>query len=391
MADGVNYSLKGFDQYELRLGDELRGERATFGKSLLDVQRDLKIKASYIAAIENCDLKVFSNPGFVSGYVRSYARYLNLNPDIIFQRFRSESGFLNSNIELVLRKKKSEKRLSKSFGSQSNWQPGAIGQIDNGNKAVFNFISSFAPVLLVLIVLLGASFGAFSVLKDVQKLDVVALEDFPEIFNQPPSHVADILMSQDASDIYSSEELLLPVFEPRDRALSTLKPSLLTALKNKRASAPIEYLTTKNGLSFLEETELSVGQHFSKFKISEPVVRTIPNVPEVKLLALTPAWVRLKNQAGDIVFEKILKQKETYTIKKDLFNGLLRAGNAQNVYFLINEQAFGPLSLDKSVVKNVQLDPNSIQSSFLSASAVTKKFWLESENTFFVNTAEVYE
>ena len=48
MADGVNYSLKGFDQYDILLGDELRGERATIGKSLLDVQRDLKIKASYI-------------------------------------------------------------------------------------------------------------------------------------------------------------------------------------------------------------------------------------------------------------------------------------------------------------------------------------------------------
>ena len=56
MADGANYTLKGFDEYEILLGDALRGERATMGKSLLDVQIDLKIKASYIAAIENCDL-----------------------------------------------------------------------------------------------------------------------------------------------------------------------------------------------------------------------------------------------------------------------------------------------------------------------------------------------
>ena len=43
---------KGFDDFELRLGDVMRGERATMGKSLLDVQRELKIKATYIAAIE---------------------------------------------------------------------------------------------------------------------------------------------------------------------------------------------------------------------------------------------------------------------------------------------------------------------------------------------------
>ena len=47
---------RGFDDYELRLGDIMRGERATKGKSLLDVQRDIKIKAEYLAGIEDADL-----------------------------------------------------------------------------------------------------------------------------------------------------------------------------------------------------------------------------------------------------------------------------------------------------------------------------------------------
>src|SRR5690606_14209080 len=79
--------------HEVRLGDELRGERATLGKSLLDVQRDLRIRAEYLAAIENCDASAFPQPGFVAGYVRSYARYLGLDPDAVFARFCAESGF----------------------------------------------------------------------------------------------------------------------------------------------------------------------------------------------------------------------------------------------------------------------------------------------------------
>ena len=62
---------QGFDAFELRLGDIMRGERATLGKSLLDVQRELRIKASYIAAIENADPDAFDTPGFIAGYVRS--------------------------------------------------------------------------------------------------------------------------------------------------------------------------------------------------------------------------------------------------------------------------------------------------------------------------------
>ena len=88
MADGnFEFKVNGFDSYTLLLGEELRGERATFGKSLLQVQKDLKIKAAYISAIENCDLDAFPNKGFVAGYVRSYARYLNLNPEEIYERF----------------------------------------------------------------------------------------------------------------------------------------------------------------------------------------------------------------------------------------------------------------------------------------------------------------
>ena len=84
---------KGFDAFELRLGDLMRGERATMGKSLLDVQRELKIKASYIAAIENADASAFESPGFVAGYVRSYARYLGMEPDDVFAHFCREAKF----------------------------------------------------------------------------------------------------------------------------------------------------------------------------------------------------------------------------------------------------------------------------------------------------------
>ena len=91
--ESKNNKPKGFDDFELMLGDTLRGERATLGKSVVEVQNELKIKAAYISAIENCDPVAFDTPGFVAGYVRSYARYLNLDPDEVFTKFCSESGF----------------------------------------------------------------------------------------------------------------------------------------------------------------------------------------------------------------------------------------------------------------------------------------------------------
>ena len=74
-------ALRGFDSYEVRLGDELRGHRATLGKSLLDVQRELRIKASYIDAIENCDASVIPNKGFVPGCWMPPPKVVNHSPD----------------------------------------------------------------------------------------------------------------------------------------------------------------------------------------------------------------------------------------------------------------------------------------------------------------------
>ena len=84
---------RGFDAFDLRLGDLMRGERATLGKSLLDVEREIRIRASYIAAIENADPNAFDTPGFIPGYVRSYARYLGMDPDEAFDTFCKECGF----------------------------------------------------------------------------------------------------------------------------------------------------------------------------------------------------------------------------------------------------------------------------------------------------------
>jgi hypothetical protein len=391
MADGVNYSLKGFDQYEIMLGDELRGERATVNKSLLDVQKDLRIKASYIAAIENCDLEVFSNRGFIAGYVRSYARYLALDPDIIYERFCRESGFSSQNAELTLQGKKFSTVAKKDFGSGSDWRPGLIGQISSPNMNISGLVINSAPLMLVLIVLFGTGFGAISVLREVQKLEVVALEEIPEVFTELPSNSSEFYLSEYGIDIYTSQELELPVFEARDKAVSTLKPELLTALEDKSTPPSISYSVAQGGMNVDSRKQNLQSARYSIPMLSEPILRTVPKVPEVRLLAMTPAWVRIKNANGDVIFEKILKQHETYLIKKSLFKGQLRAGNAQNVYVLIDKQALGPLSNVKSVVKNVSLDPESLKNSLVFSSSVTESFKFKTNGKVIVNTAEVVD
>ena len=85
--------LQQFDKCEATLGDIMRGERATLGKTITDVRLELRLSKKYILAIESGDISAFRCLKFVPGYVRSYAHYLGLNPDQAFATFCIETGF----------------------------------------------------------------------------------------------------------------------------------------------------------------------------------------------------------------------------------------------------------------------------------------------------------
>ena len=84
---------RSFGDYDLSLGDIIRGERATQGKSVTDVRLGLRLNKAYIIAIEHGDLSSFRTPKFIRGYVRSYAKYLGIDPDDAFKIFCADTGF----------------------------------------------------------------------------------------------------------------------------------------------------------------------------------------------------------------------------------------------------------------------------------------------------------
>ena len=363
----------GFDAFELRLGDLMRGERATLGKSLLDVQRELRIKAPYIAAIENADPDAFDTPGFIAGYVRSYARYLNMDPDKAFDAFCTESGFSvahgMSAEASVVNKATREERLSRKADHDIFSRP--VMPFAPGDDG---FLSRIEPAAigssLILVALIGAiGFGGWSVLKEVQRVQVSPVDQTPVVLsdldplqaNAPeqnttdsiatPSALADAPRVEALDRLYRPAALDVPVLVARDAPISTLDP---------RAGGVFE---TPAVPSLSAAVDGAIADALAEPTQSAGL--TVPQVLEgpaaaVQVVATAETWVRITAADGTTIYEKVMQKGETFDVPALEEAPLLRTGQSGAVYFVMNGEFFGPAGSRGSVTSNVPLQQQAL-------------------------------
>ena len=361
---------KGFDDFDLRLGDLMRGERATLGKSLLDVQRELKIKAAYIAAIENADVSAFETQGFVAGYVRSYARYLGMDPDWAFARFCKEAKFevahgmsaAASSAGVTAARTRSTQEFrdplanpNASFVPRSesifaSVEPGAVGS------------------LVVLVALIGAiGYGGWSVLQEVQRVQLAPVDQAPSVVAEidPLGNVAEapplvrsapevgtpqdmasadpVAQAEGMDRLYRPEALNVPVMTSRDGPIAAINPGVVAVDTAAVDSAVAEAATTA----------------------TDGTVQVVANAqPGVEILAVRPSWVRVSSADGTVLFEKILDAGERWAVPQLEEPPLLRSGNSGSIYFAVNGQTYGPAAPGAQVVKNVALSPEALTTGY---------------------------
>ena len=352
----------GFDAFDLRLGDLMRGERATMGKSLLDVQRELKIKAAYIAAIENSDPTAFDTPGFIAGYVRSYARYLNMDPDWAFDTFCTESGFATAHG--MSEQASGAKPIKPATFEKDIFATPATPFVPAGD-AMFSgveprAIGSFA----VLIALIGGlGYGGYSVLQEVQKVQLAPVENTPTVVADidplaggglPASDAGvDVVAGFEAPStesldrLYRPQALDAPVMVPRDGPIATLNPRANGALPQDGGSA---------------FNQLALGDPSA---IAGPDIQvTAPARPGVQLVAVREAWVRVRSADGSVIFEAVMNAGDTFDVPQTEDPATLRIGESGAVYFAVNGAHYGPVGPRGQVTSNLALSVDNLTESY---------------------------
>ena len=75
-----------------QLGETLRERRIALGITLDQAEEHTKIRGKLLGALENGEYGKLPNPGYVRGYISSYARYLELDTVPLLAMYRAETG-----------------------------------------------------------------------------------------------------------------------------------------------------------------------------------------------------------------------------------------------------------------------------------------------------------
>jgi cytoskeletal protein RodZ len=368
----TNTRPKGFDDFELRLGDVLRGERATLGKSLLDVQRELHIRAAHIAAIENGDLTAFEAPSFVAGFVRSYARYLGLEPEWVYNRFCLEHGFSVGTAMGGGPGTHSAAREARSAQVPGN--PGAIrpvGFLPDPDPFWRRIEPGALGSISILVALIGGlGFAGWTVLQEVQRVHVAPADMIPNVVTDinplVPEYAGtnasvietDPLTAAPGSGavgqvrVARPQALDVPVLVPRDGPIAAIQPN---------AGRSPDAISTDTAIAEAL-ADLLPAETPGPAAGAPRVLNAGP--PTVQVLAVRPSWMRVRAANGAVVFERILDAGETWTLPATEEAPTLHAGNSGSVYFVIDGQAYGPAAPGANVVRNIPLSVASLRESY---------------------------
>jgi cytoskeleton protein RodZ len=324
-----------------RAGADLLAARERLGWALSDVAAMLRIRSSYLEALEAGRLNRLPGNAYALGFLRSYATALGLDGDEVARRFRAEAGGIPRHSELIFPTPAPERGLPAGAlillglilvgGAYIGWY-----RLSGEGKLP---AESVAPVPARLAALVEQTVPA-----PEGRIPVPAPPPAP-----PPR--TDDNGGFEARHAAAENPLLLPELPPPAPPLTEETPA---------ASIPGGTATTAIAMPVMQPMRELQPTAQSAVTPPPPADPANPDGARVVLRFTGDTWVQVKERGGQALLTKVMKAGETFPVPTRA-NLVLNTGNAGRVEILVDGVLVPPIGSQGAVRKDVPLDPDQLK------------------------------
>ena len=208
------------------LPERLYAARERKGVDLYRAERDTKIRARYLGALERGDYKELPGAVYTKGFLRNYAMYLGLDPDEVLEQWRRERGGVKDTPPAIV-----ERRPITAPGKGLTFSPGVI----------------VAALLTVVVIAFGVYLG----------IQVLRFTKPPTIaVTKPATAVIDV---DESTTSYTLQGTTLPGATV-SIATPGRDPYQVTALSDGAWSAPVDLRRGRNQFD-IDAVDPDTGKH----------------------------------------------------------------------------------------------------------------------------------
>lgn len=351
-----------------KVGADLRAARQRNGWQIAEVAASLRIRAGYLEAIEAGRIADLPGNAYALGFLRNYAATLGLDPVEITRRFKAEVSEVNARTELAFPAPIPDRGVPPAVvvvfglliavGAYVGWYH--FANRPPGPRAVAPVPAKLAR-LADPTTLLPARPAPES---DPKKNEPIATANAAVA---PPGATANanpaapdaspqLTASASASPISSGGQTQAVLGQTTTAASNTGESSVATG------AAPPSGATTPTGTADTAATAASPAP-----PATQAVATDAANKPAVVVIrATSTAWVEVHDASGAVVFTKLMRPGETWTVP-DHPGLVLTTGNAGGTQLLVNGKPAPSLGSSGEVERDQPLDPALIKAGALPA------------------------
>jgi len=345
------------------VGAQLRQVRLERGEELDDVAKQLRIRSTYLFGIEQGDLSMLPGRTYALGFLRSYAGYLGFDGDELIVQIKSTVANLTDKTRLRIRTPLPESRLPKMpivvlslaaiAGVYAGWS-----YANRSSQMAIETVSEVPGNLRSL---------ALDALRD----DAVPRPSQDDAEMQPeggPAGTARAYAAAPPDPLRSTSGAALA--EPAARPSPDAVPGSPTVQDLLDRAARLRFEPGATEAEGANRARPAAPDQVAARAFDSTAIAADGRVfePEntdarVVLRALGSSWVHVSSPGGDYLRARILQRGDVFLVpnRPDLE---LWTGNAGGLEVIVDGTVLAPLGGSGAVVRDVPLDPASLQARF---------------------------